>query len=634
MPGLFGIVTQNPDINLKEKLERGFSRLLRQSWHQAETYLGPGVGIVSVQRATHLSGGDLWVSDDGQLIVAIDGELYGVSPATTIEDTPQPPLFPASRCAAYIAALYCRYGEHWVEYVRGAFAVTIIDLAQRQILLFTDRFGFRPLAYALLGDAFVLGSTMAAFTTAWPEIGWQLDWDAVADWFTFEHVLGEKTFLAQVKLLPNAACLCYDLKTNAIHLKQYWSLDQIPTLPNITFQEAVEEACRLFGRAIDEQTADKSRLGVYLTSGLDSRTTAGYLKQRQYNFASCNYGLSGCRDVVWGEALARIVGSRHTFFSMDDGSWVFRYAPQFIAISESFVSCFHAHGISTYQAAREFMEVHLSGYGGGSFAGGDTTTIGALGALSSRQRAEEMYKDYVFGLGNVFRSPLERHYLFQPKARAEIAGRAEASLEAEFQKYAHLRPDIIGDAFTLNNRYKKMFSYMIAVERDYFEDRSPFMDYDFIDFVFSIPTSLRLHRQLQLGMLDYALPALTAVPWQMTAAPPTRDVSRVKAYERKAKIKRWWQQRFGGSPEPTEPGRNYPLWLYQHGLTWTRNLLDSDRLQDRGILDRTYICELIERVPAAMQSLPYQQQRNLAYRIGATASFELMCRCVFDGDNI
>lgn len=633
MPGLFGVLTQDPNVAIGERLERAVSRLLRQPWHYAETYLAPPLGIASVQRQGRLSGGDLWASPDGNLVVAIDGELYGAPSITAADGTEHVLRYPTPRCAAHIGELYRQQGERWVAAVRGAFAVAIFDRGQEKLWLFSDRFGFRPLAYAHVDESFIMGSTMATFTAACPEAEWKLDWDAVADWFTFEHVLGEKTFLERIKLLPNGGRLCYDLKTGEITLDQYWTLDQIPTLPDIAFQEAVEESCRLFGKAVDEQAAGDIRLGVYLTSGLDSRTIVGYLKRRRPGFVTCTYGVTGCRDVVWGEALAKLVGSHHLFFPMDDGSWVFRHASEFIATAESFVSCFNSHGISTYETARDVMDVHLSGYGGGSFAGGDTTTIGALAVATSKGRAEEMYKDYVFGLGNVFRYPIERYYLFPPDVRARIGERAEASLDAEFQRYARLRPDIVGDAFTLSNRYKKMFAYLIAVERDYIEDRSPFMDYDFIDFLFSIPTKLRLHRQLQLGMLDHALPELTTVPWQVTACPPTRDPWRLRAYKLRAKVRRRMRRWFGGSPEPFEPGRNYPQWLYEHGLEWAYGILDSDRLQARGILNRAYLRELVDRVPMAMQHRPYQQQRNLAYRIGAAATFELMCRRVFDGED-
>jgi len=230
---------------------------------------------------------------------------------------------------------------------------------------------------------------------------------------------------------------------------------------------------------------------------------------------------------------------------------------------------------------------------------------------------------------------LERMHLFQPEAWAEVRGRAEESFGSEFQRYAHLRPDIIGDAFTLSNRYKKMFVYMAAAERDFFENRLPFMDYRFLDFVFSIPTALRLKRKLQLGMLDRALPSLTWVPWQLTATLPTLHNGRKKLYGFMARLGRHALQKV--MPEyraAFEPGRNYPLWLRQDGLPWVRTILDSKAVRERGIMSRNYLSDLLARAERSAR-LSYQEQRNLTYRIGAAVSFELMCRRVFgDGTNL
>ncbi|MFH1998881.1 MAG: asparagine synthase-related protein [Planctomycetota bacterium] len=626
MPGIIGLITYESDDVIRKRLNQGGQRLLRQPWHNTKSFVCPPFGIASIQLESRLTGGDLWSAEDESLTVAIDGELYFAPTATSSSGKELSINRPTSRCAEHIGALYCRLGKNWVREVRGAFAVTLFDRSKGELWLFSDRYGFRPLAYAKTGTTFIFGSTMASITAAQPEASWSLDWDAIADWFTFEHILGEKTFIEQIKLLPNAGAICFNVETKDFVVHSYWSMDSIPFQPEITFDEAVEEACRLFEKAIDEQAAGDDRLGVYLTSGLDSRTVAGYLWRRNKKFSSFTYGATGCRDMVWGEALARLLGSQHYSYPLDDGAWIPKYSTEFHAATESFANCYQAsHGVSHYAQTHDLIDVHLNGYGGGSFAGGDTTSISELAAKTDEERIEELYKTYTDQLGNVFRYPIERYYLFTPKVRKKLEGRAEASMEAEVRRVIHLRPDIIGDAFTLNNRYKKLFPYLMALERDYFEERSPFMDYALNDFLFSIPTEIRLHRRLQLGMLDHSLQELTDVPWQVTTKPPTLDQRRLKSFERKAKYSRW----FNKQTEPFEPGRNYALWLRQDGLEWARTILDSRRTEKHGVMNRKYLGNLVDRATRS-EKLNYPEQRNLAFRIGAAISFELMCRLVLD----
>lgn len=652
MPGIIGLITRRTEDIIRQRLERGCGRLLRQPWLKAKTRVCSPMGMASVQLEGKLEGGDIWMAEDESLCVAIDGELYfapaaawdsdkttsgksvsgitdkatsGIS-GETISGKVHSIEKPTCNCAAHIGALFREHGKDWVKQVRGAFAVSIFDRNKGDLWLFSDRYGFRPLAYAQLDDTFLFGSSMAAITAAWPEGSWSLDWGAVADWFTFEHVLGEKTFIDSIKLLPNAGVLHYSFETKKVDVRSYWSMDAIPFLEGIGFDEAVEESCRLFGKAIDEQVSGDERIGVYLTSGLDSRTVGGYLAKRGMPFSSFTYGATGCRDMVWGEALAALLKADHHNYPLDDGAWIPEYSDVFHAATESFANCYQAsHGVSQYAETRAHIDVHLNGYGGGSFAGGDTTTVSALAAKTDEERIEMLYREYTDYLGCVFRYPIERYYLFQPEARKEIEGRAEAAIGAEVRRVSHLRADIIGDAFTLNNRYKKLFPYLIALERDYFEERSPFMDYALIDFLFSLPTEIRLNRRLQLGMLDHALPELSEVPWQVTAKPPTLDQRKLKAFDRKAKYSRW----FNKQAEPFEPGRNYAFWLRANGLGWAREVLDSPRTHDRGVMSRSYLVDLVDRA-ARSETMPYPEQRNLAFRIGAAISFELMCRLVLD----
>lgn len=628
MPGILGLVGEKNKSELKSKVSKGLKKLLRRPNHHSKSCSVESFAVGVALRHSNLEGGDLWESPKKDLIIAVDGEIYaGPRPKKSNfgEIT-----HPTHKCAAYIGALFKEYGTKWVQMVQGAFSVVIYDLKKGKIWLFVDRYGLRPLYYSKKNKYFVFGSSMAAITTALSEKKWELNFDAVTDFFTFEHVLGEKSFVLGLELLPNAGIACYDLNNKNLKISTYWSFEEIRPA-SISFNSAVKNACRLFKNVIDEQISKTGRHGIYLTSGLDSRTIAGYLKKRIKTFPTFTYGIKGCRDMVWGKALAKRVGSKHLSFPLDNGSWVFDYSNEFVSSTESFVNCFHSHGISTFEKARKFMDVHLSGIGGGSFAGGDTTSHEVVMVGSYDECLEKMYKYYRFHLGNVFRSSLEQDNLFKSPLKNKLKKRAESSFVKEFQKYRKLRPDMISDAFTLNNRYKKLFSYLISNERNYFENRCPFMDYRFLDFIFSVPASLRLHRRLQIGMISHSLPQLKWVPWQFSGSPITN--------------KKWLEFGFKGGRKvfekllttinphykaPSEPGRNYPKWLFKYGINWAENIMCSDQLKKRGILNESYLLELIERVPSTIKKQPYQEQRNLTYRIGAAVTFELMCRQIFD----
>ena len=631
MPGICGIVSGGSVDSLERRSQAGLDRLVRSPWHRSKLVIQPPVALGVVLREGKLAGADLWVDPNSDIIVAIDGELY-YAPSLAAGDSKHLPRFPTSECAEYIAALYRERGDAWVEAVRGAFAVAILDRASNSLMLYVDRYGLRPLHYAQRSQGLVFGSSMAAITAACPSANWHLNLDAVADWFGLLHVLGDKTFLRDVAVMPSAGILRYEIDSGLLSLFRYWSAEQVTPLGEIDFDEAAREACRLFGQAIDEQVGQDERVGVYLTGGLDSRTIAGFLHRRHISFDAFTYGDPGHIDTICARAIAKKTASHHYLFDLEPGDWVWQYADRFLASTESFASCFNSHGISTCEDARSRIDVHLSGIGGGSFAGGDTTSAAAIWARSHRHRAEEMYWHYV-RMGNAFRTEYEREHLFSPSIRPEMAGRSHHSFDQAFAPYAQVQSDAVGDLFTLENRYKKFFAYCIAAERDFFELRCPFMDYRFLDFIFSLPSEWRLHRNLQLGMLDVALPELTLIPWEATESLPTRRAWLKNAYDLPSLAWRKLVRLLPGYQPKPYAQRDFPRWLRDCCMPWAREVLASEQLAEHRILDRDHLLDLLQRVPAVIhRSIPYYERRTLTNAIGAAISFELMCRRVLDGE--
>lgn len=625
MPGLFGLVSRNRNLAVSNLLALGAASIERRPWQSTLRWADAQQGVAVVLNDKKLRGGGLLAAPSQDVVVAFNGELYDgpslIPPDATV-------ALPNSDCAAYIAALYKRLGPSWIEQVSGAFSGCIIDLHRGLLWLFVDRFGLRPLMFSSWDDRFIFGSTIRSFTSTFPDLGWSLDLSAVVDLFAFEHILGNRTLVGQVRLIPNGEMLKLDLKSFKFCLEQYWSFDQIKINRGLRYSEAVEEASSRFEKAVRRLSRDESRRGVFITSGLDSRTILGAFKRLGERPATYTYGLPSCRDLVWGSKLARIASCDHRSFEFDDGRWVFDNASDFACVAEGFVSLFHSHGISIYRDVSVEIDVHISGFGGGSFAGCDTTFADSVDALGFSEAAKEIYRHYSLNLGSGFGLPIERYMLFNPEVRSQMSWLSEVSFCNEVSKYRLLPSDLVADAFNLNNRYKKMFAYLIAMEREFLEDRSPFFDYDFFSFIMEVPVQLRKDRRLQIGMLDRLAPELTWVPWQVTASLPTNRRWKRRLFDSWRKLSGFFD------PLPIEPGRNYFLWLSENGLPWAREIIESKDLRERGILDVDCLRGLLDRVEPARAKRTYQNQRALAFQIGLALSFELACRHIFDGDSL
>ncbi len=182
-------------------------------------------------------------------------------------------------------------------------------------------------------------------------------------------MLGDKTFFEELKLLPNATLLRYNIQTDRLMVQPYWDFSQIPQLPtSLTFEEAVEEGGRLLKTAVNKLTNGSYRFGVYLSAGVDSRVILGLTALDKFPITTITYGQRNCWDVVYARKIATKVGTEHYYFEFPDGKWVADLADFHLELTEGFHSWIHAHGISILDQVRPLIDVNLTGFGGGQSA--------------------------------------------------------------------------------------------------------------------------------------------------------------------------------------------------------------------------------------------------------------------------
>ncbi len=101
------------------------------------------------------------------------------------------------------------------------FCLAAADQESGQLVLCNDKFGLKPLYYALLPDGVVFaGEVKALLATGW--IARRRDDRAFGDFFCFGHVLGERTLVESVRLLPPGGRLVCNLADGSCRVDAYW----------------------------------------------------------------------------------------------------------------------------------------------------------------------------------------------------------------------------------------------------------------------------------------------------------------------------------------------------------------------------------------------------------------------------
>jgi asparagine synthase (glutamine-hydrolysing) len=184
-----------------------------------------------------------------------------------------------------ILAAYERYGTECLDQFRGMFAFAIWDDRRERLFCARDRFGIKPLYYAVVGGSFIFASEAKALLPFLLEI--ETDPAALAEYLTFQYTIGECTLFRGVKqLLPGHALT---VENGGLHVWRYWDVryeidyDHSPRYFENRLVELLDESVGLHLRS------DVS-VGAYVSGGVDSSLIAILANKTERGAGQCFHG--------------------------------------------------------------------------------------------------------------------------------------------------------------------------------------------------------------------------------------------------------------------------------------------------------------------------------------------------------
>jgi asparagine synthase (glutamine-hydrolysing) len=174
-----------------------------------------------------------------------------------------------------ILAAYEEWGESCVERFNGMFAFALWDTRQRRLWLARDRFGIKPLYYAVHDDTLFLASEAKALFAAGVPARWDHE-------YFYQHATGpamaDRTLFEGVHQVPPGHFLI--ATQNSLRVLRYWEFDYTPAaeLASSTRDERsyAEEFAAVFEEAVRLRMHADVPVGCYLSGGLDSCAVLGF----------------------------------------------------------------------------------------------------------------------------------------------------------------------------------------------------------------------------------------------------------------------------------------------------------------------------------------------------------------------
>ncbi len=508
MCGINGIVGTN-QTNAKEIIEK-MNKSMRHRGPDdegifADERLALGHVRLSIIDLT-MAGHQPMFSNNQKIVMAFNGEIYNfLSVKKQLSDYD----FKTHTDTEVIIAAYQKWGLKFIEKIDGMFAIALYDIELGKLFLIRDRLGVKPIYYSQTPQGeFIFASEIRSLLAS-NKLERKLNADVLSDYLTWQTIPGEQTLIKNVKMIPSGSYMVVEDSNFQIHA--YWDIKNYSTYTG-SYQEAVKNTKNLFFKAVEKRLMADVPLGVFLSGGIDSSAVVAAMSECGTNINSYNINFNEKQfsEAKYATIVAKKFKTNHTQIDLS--------AQDFLSIFPSALNALDQpswDGVNTYVVAKVVKQagisVALSGVGGDEWFGGypvfnllNNASLaklklipqpirklmsGAMALLKEDYAKAKKYellesnlnvKDSYFAIRKLFTNrqiqtllkqakPFDKSYFPSSSNYSEIS-------VAEWENY--LKPMLLRDTDQMGMAHA-------------LEIREPFLDYELIEFVLSLPDAYK-----------------------------------------------------------------------------------------------------------------------------------------------
>jgi len=637
VPGIAAIMDSDGDGSGIDSMLRSMTH---KKWQKTDLFVRPPLAVGRVHLGVVNPESQPIFNEDGSIYIVMDGEVfdYEEEKGRLLSNGHR---FRVGNDPEFCLHLYEELGEEFAEKLNGCFVIIIHDTRNDRILITNDRHGLIPLYYARIDDKSIFASEVKAILTD-KEFKKKINHEAVADFFAFGKLIGDKTFFKGIEVTPPASTITWS--QGSISRRKYWDFEFREEYDaNLTEEYYLNTLAILFRKSMERRTRSKHHYGVFLSGGLDSRMVIGAFDRKCYPVSTFTFGIKGSDEVKIAQKISDELRTSHTSVELKD-DYLVRFAEEGIYQTDGMLDCVNFHWISFLEAVRKEADIMFHGLGldlllsnvltRATFATFAGSGSGILVERQITEANESVYADLLFRYLNQVIPESVMPAFFSKDYYKLIKKYPHQSLESYLSQMKEKDP--IKKA---NSVWLRMFGryYLSRVFlRNYCEDRVPSLDNDFFDFVLRVPTrliaknSFSRYQELGFKLMGKLSPTLAKIPYQRTGVAPTMPMlahrigfllkGGYKFMARKLKTKTR-----GFISLPDKIGYpDYGQWIRENKnmRTYFESILLDKRTLERGYFNASFIAQMV--------SDHMKGTKNWGTQLCALLTFELWHRLFFD----
>jgi len=314
-------------------------------------------------------------SSDGRWTIAYNGELYNTDELRQRLGRPATGGFRGHSDTEILVEAIAKWDFPMaVSRANGMFALAAWDSKYQQLWLARDRFGEKPLYYAVHQGSVLFASELKALRAV-PGFAPAIDRNALSEFFRWACVPSPRSIYEGVWKLPPAHLLCIEDSSSLGDPVRYWSaVDEATSALKLPSRDvALEEFKRIFEQVVADRMLADVPLGALLSGGLDSSTVVAMMQQSSSNPVrtfTVGFTDSAYDESPYAKEVARSLGTDHTelVVSAADAMEVVPMLPR--VYDEPFADSSQIPTYLVSHLARNQVTVALSGDGADELFGG------------------------------------------------------------------------------------------------------------------------------------------------------------------------------------------------------------------------------------------------------------------------
>lgn len=160
---------------------------------------------------------------------------------------------------------YELWGKDCIEKFEGMFAFAIYDFKKKELIIARDRSGIKPLYYSYTGGKFIFSSEVDPIVNLLDKV--TLNPKSINSFLNFRYVLNNKTFLNEINELAPGKILFF--KDKKIKIKSFWNL-KIKNNQSKSEDEILYELNDKIKKSVKNHLISDVPVASFLSGGLDS----------------------------------------------------------------------------------------------------------------------------------------------------------------------------------------------------------------------------------------------------------------------------------------------------------------------------------------------------------------------------